>query len=91
MAGDFIQSEIAVLKAICGSKNTYVMETGWPSAGNCNGVACPSPANQATAIKAIQNTVGAEVVFFSYEDDSWKEPGQFGVEQFWGCSNVFAS
>lgn len=88
-AGAFIQSEIEELGAICPGKDTYVMESGWPSAGECNGVACPSPENQATAIKSIQQTSGAKVVFFSFEDEQWKQPGQFGVEQHWGCSNVF--
>ena len=65
------------------------METGWPSAGSCNGVACPGAQEQATAIKGIQSTVGAQVVFFSFENDGWKEPGQYGVEQHWGCADSF--
>jgi len=88
-AGSFIQSEIEILNAICSGKETYVMESGWPTAGNCNGLACPSPENQATALKAIQATSGANVIFFSFEDDAWKEPGPFDVEQHWGCVNVF--
>ncbi|EXJ69703.1 murein transglycosylase [Cladophialophora psammophila CBS 110553] len=88
-AGSFIQSEINILDAVCSGKPVYVLESGWPHAGNCNGAACPSPQNQATALKGIQATVGAQVVFLSYEDEPWKEPGQFGVEQFWGCAGVF--
>jgi exo-beta-1,3-glucanase (GH17 family) len=89
MAGPFIQAEITELEAICSGKDVYVMETGWPHAGNCNGVACPSDSNQATAINSIKSVVGAKVVFFSFEDDAWKSPGQFDVEQYWGCSGVF--
>ncbi|OAG45163.1 hypothetical protein AYO21_00511 [Fonsecaea monophora] len=88
-AGGFIQAQINILDSICSGKPVYVLESGWPHSGNCNGAACPSPANQATALKGIQSTVGAQVVFLSYEDEPWKEPGQFGVEQFWGCANVF--
>lgn len=88
-AGAFIQSEISELSSICSGKEVYVMESGWPSAGDCNGVACPSPENQATAIKGIQQTSGANVVFFSFENDQWKSPGQFNVEQYWGCADVF--
>ncbi|OAP57749.1 hypothetical protein AYL99_08487 [Fonsecaea erecta] len=88
-AGSFIQSEIDILDSICSGKAVYVLESGWPHAGNCNGLACPSPENQATALKGIQATAGAQVVFLSYEDEPWKEPGQFGVEQYWGCVNVF--
>lgn len=88
-AGDFIQRQIDDLSTVCPGKEVYVMESGWPSAGECNGAACPSPENQATAIKGIQAAVGAKVVFFSFEDEQWKKPGQFGVEQHWGCGEVF--
>jgi len=88
-AGSFIQSEIDILTGICSGKAVYVLESGWPHAGNCNGAACPSPENQATALKGIQATAGAQVVFLSYEDEPWKVPGQFDVEQFWGCADVF--
>lgn len=89
-AGDFIQRQIQDLTDVCPGKEVYVMESGWPSAGECNGKACPSPENQATAIRGIQQSSGAKVVFFSYEDEQWKQPGQFGVEQHWGCSEVFS-
>ncbi|EXJ91681.1 murein transglycosylase [Capronia epimyces CBS 606.96] len=88
-AGAFIQSEIDILNNVCSGKAVYVLESGWPSAGNCNGAACPSPQNQAIALKGIQATVGAQVIFLSYEDEPWKEPGEFGVEQHWGCASVF--
>lgn len=88
-AGSFIQAQIKDLSKVCPGKEVYVMESGWPSAGNANGKAVPSPENQAIAIKGIQAAVGAKVVFFSFEDEAWKKPGQFGVEQHWGCSEVF--
>lgn len=88
-AGSFIQSEIDIMNGICSGKSVYVLESGWPHAGSCNGAACPSPENQATALKGIHSTVGAQVVFLSYEDEPWKAPGQFDVEQFWGCADVF--
>jgi exo-beta-1,3-glucanase (GH17 family) len=88
-AGDFIQRQIKELESVCPGKDTYVMESGWPNAGKCNGVACPSPENQATAVKSIEEVTGSKVIFFSYEDEAWKEPGEFGVEQYWGCAGVF--
>jgi len=90
-AGSFIQSQINELSTVCPGKEVYVMESGWPSAGECNGVACPSVENQATAVKSILQSSGAKVVFFSFEDEQWKNPGQFGVEQHWGCADVFSS
>jgi exo-beta-1,3-glucanase (GH17 family) len=88
-AGDFIQKQIAELEQVCPGKDTYVMESGWPHAGNCNGLACPSPENQAVAIKSIEEITGSKVIFFSYEDESWKDAGEFDVEQYWGCASVF--
>lgn len=88
-AGPFIQSELAILDGICPGKSTYVVESGWPNAGQPNGAAIPGPSEQATALASIQSTCGAQVVFFTYEDDLWKAPGAFGVEQYWGCADVF--
>lgn len=88
-AGDFIQRQIKELEGVCPGKDTYVMESGWPHAGNCNGKACPSPENQATALKSIEAVTGSKVIFFSYEDEAWKDAGEFGVEQYWGCASVF--
>ena len=88
-AGAFIQSEIDILNSVCSDKAVYVLESGWPHAGECNGVACPSVENQKTALKGSQSTVGAVVAFLSYEDEPWKEAGEFGVEQYWGCADVF--
>lgn len=88
-AGAFIQSELAILDTICSGKSTYVVESGWPHAGQANGLAVPSVSEQATALKSIQQTSGSQVVFFSYEDDLWKAPGAFDVEQSWGCASVF--
>jgi len=90
-AGTFIQSEITQLEGVCSGLEVYVMESGWPTVGECNGSACPGASEQATAISSIQATTGAKIVFFTYENDFWKEPGQFGVEQYWGCADVFPS
>lgn len=88
-AGKFIQDQINILNGLFAGKPIYVLESGWPHGGSANGAAVPSPENQAIALKGIQAAVGAQVVFLSYEDEPWKEPGQFGVEQFWGCAGVF--
>jgi exo-beta-1,3-glucanase (GH17 family) len=88
-AGKFIQAQIDELNGISKGKPVYVLESGWPHAGECNGKACPSPENQAIALKGIHSTVGAVVSFLSYEDEPWKAGGQFNVEKYWGCASVF--
>ncbi|KAJ4295844.1 hypothetical protein N0V88_004546 [Collariella sp. IMI 366227] len=87
-AGKFVAGQLAIVEKVCG-KPGYVMETGWPTAGNCNGVACAGPDQQYTAISSIQSEVGNKVVFFSFRDDPWKKPGDCNCEQSWGCGSVF--
>lgn len=88
-AGAFIQSELDILAAICPGKGTYAMESGWPSAGDCNGSACPGVDAQATAIQSIKSVTGSKIIFFTAFDDEWKQGGAFNVEQHFGCLNAF--
>jgi exo-beta-1,3-glucanase (GH17 family) len=87
-AGAFALSEYKILEKLC-SKDVLNLETGWPSAGNANGDAVPGVAEQETAIKAIAKAIGSKSIFFSYANDEWKSPGEFDVEQHWGCASVF--
>ncbi|EKV04443.1 putative beta-glucosidase btgE [Penicillium digitatum PHI26] len=88
-AGEFAKSEFEELEQICNGKDVVNLETGWPNAGNPNGAAVPGVSEQAIAIKSIVETVGSKSIFFSFSDDAWKKPGEFDVEQHWGCSGVF--
>ncbi|PYH97845.1 glycoside hydrolase [Aspergillus ellipticus CBS 707.79] len=88
-AGTFAESEVKLLKEICTGKTVINLETGWPSKGNANGAAVPGTSEQATAIKGIRESVGELSVFFSYANDLWKDPGEFDVEQYWGCIDQF--
>ncbi|BDD60149.1 hypothetical protein MPDQ_002759 [Monascus purpureus] len=88
-AGEFVKSELEILAGICPGKETYNLETGWPNAGNANGDAVPGVAEQRTALQAIVESSGGKSVFFSYADDLWKAPGEFDVEQHWGCIDAF--
>ncbi|KAJ5463356.1 hypothetical protein N7475_008300 [Penicillium sp. IBT 31633x] len=88
-AGAFAKQEFELLDEICKGKDVINLETGWPNAGDANGAAIPGKSEQAVAIKAIADAVGSKSIFFSYSDDTWKNPGEFNVEQHWGCSEVF--
>ncbi|KAL9093948.1 MAG: hypothetical protein Q9165_003871 [Trypethelium subeluteriae] len=90
-AGDFVASQLRQLAAVCsGEKEYYNLETGWPSKGSgSNGAAVPGEDEQKTAVQSISEKAGDRSCLFSFENDSWKEPGEFGVEQYWGCSNWF--
>ncbi|CAI7590640.1 unnamed protein product [Penicillium glandicola] len=87
-AGTFAKAEFELLEEICG-KNVLNLETGWPNAGDANGDAVPGVAQQKTAIEALVKIAGSKSIFFSYADDTWKSPGEFDVEQHWGCASVF--
>jgi exo-beta-1,3-glucanase (GH17 family) len=89
-AGSFTAGQVEILKEICPGKEVYNLESGWPHAGEANGKATPGDDSQRTAIMSIMENVGAKTIFFSFEDDMWKKPGQFGVEQSWGCNKIFS-
>ncbi|PBP26376.1 beta-glucosidase [Diplocarpon rosae] len=88
-AGEFAASQLKIVDGLCPGKYGVNLETGWPSQGSCNGLACPTLENQATAIKSIVAAVGGKSVMFSYVNDYWKEPGAFGCEQSWGSIQNF--
>lgn len=89
--GSFAKEQMEILGELCGGKDVLNLETGWPSAGSPNGKAIPGPIQQVKAIKSLVEEVGSKSVFFSYQNDLWKEPGPFGIEQSWGCIEAFAS
>ena len=89
MAGEFVQGQLDLLDEICPGKKAFNLECGWPTDGKCNGVACPGSDNQAAAIKSIRDTCGGKTVFFSFENDLWKEAGDCLCEQSWGSKSCF--
>lgn len=88
-AGSFVASQLKLVDALCPGKYGINLETGWPSGGICNGIACPGASEQATAIKGITAAAGGKSVMFSYSNDEWKAPGQFDCEQSWGAIQLF--
>jgi exo-beta-1,3-glucanase (GH17 family) len=88
-AGSFVSSQLDIVDSLCPGKKGYNLETGWPSAGNCNILACPGPALQHTAINGIISAAGDRSVILSYANDEWKAPGPYDVEQHWGAIQLF--
>lgn len=89
-AGTFVAGQLEIVEKIC-NKPGFVMETGWPTAGECIGKACPGREQQRTALAAIKQELGKKVVFFSFTDDHWKQPGSCNCEQHWGCGEIFGA
>ena len=89
-AGDFVATQLDNIAKACGyEKDAYNLESGWHSLGSANGLAIPSVEDQKTAIASIMEKAGNRTAMFSYENDSWKAPGEHGVEQHWGCGSLF--
>jgi len=88
-AGDFVASQLELVGECCPGLDAYNLESGWPSQGSANGAAVAGYAEQKTAIEGILAKTGGKSVIFSYENDSWKDAGEFGVEQYFGCSSIF--
>lgn len=89
-AGSFVQSQLAIVENACGGKEGFVLESGYPTAGNVNGLSVPSVANQKIAIESIISTIGEKVVFFSMFDDQWKADGSCLCEKHWGMNSLLS-
>ncbi|RDW67744.1 hypothetical protein BP6252_09140 [Coleophoma cylindrospora] len=89
-AGSFVSSQLSIVDGLCSGKSGITLETGWPTAGSCNGAACPGTSEQAAALSAIRSLVGGKSCILSFANDLWKAPGEFGCEQSWGAINFFA-
>jgi exo-beta-1,3-glucanase (GH17 family) len=92
-AGEFAAQQLEQAAKVCpeaAKKGKYITEIGWPSQGETNGAAIPGPSQQKEAIKSILAKVGKESVLFSFQDDSWKPYGAFGVERYFGCKDALS-
>ncbi|KAJ1331564.1 glucan endo-1,3-beta-D-glucosidase [Microdochium nivale] len=88
-AGTFVKGQLDIISKVCPGKKGYVLETGWPSAGNPMGAAIPGLAEQADAIKSIVAEVGESVVILSPFNDQWKDGNTAcACEQHFGCKDV---
>jgi exo-beta-1,3-glucanase (GH17 family) len=85
-AGDFVASQLEMVKNFCPGKPYYNLESGWPSGGGDNGASVASPDAQKAAMGDIVAKAGDKTVVFSFQDDAWKAPG---IEQHFGCSKWF--
>ncbi|OJJ49200.1 hypothetical protein ASPZODRAFT_1421438 [Penicilliopsis zonata CBS 506.65] len=85
-AGRYVRAQMDHLAGSAG-KQVRITESGWPHAGQANGVAVPSVQNQRVAIDSLRQAFpDGDLVLFSAFDDGWKSDTQwtFGAEKFWG-------
>ncbi|KAH8675976.1 glycoside hydrolase superfamily [Xylariales sp. PMI_506] len=91
-AGSFVKGQLDIVNNVCSGKEARILETGWPSAGVCMGVACPGETEQAQAIASLIEEVADYAVFFSLTNDDWKSPNtECECEQYFGCGSAVKS
>ncbi|KAM3066873.1 hypothetical protein ACMFMG_007018 [Clarireedia jacksonii] len=88
-AGAFALSQLEIADTVCPGLTAINLETGWPSAGSCNGAACPGVAEQKTAVTGIIEKCGGRAAIFAYTNELWKDAGSLGCEQSWGAIHLF--
>lgn len=89
-AGKFIHQQMEQASNVCGGKPTYCLEAGWPSAGAPIADAYATPNDQKLAINSIRAEDTGKICYFSPYNDLWKNPNMNGgVEQHFGCLNIF--
>ena len=84
-AGSFVKNVISKIQNY--GKPIIVTESGWPYEGSANGVAVPSVANQQAAIASLKSAFAGNpggLFLFQAYDASYKQPGNFGVEPYFG-------
>jgi exo-beta-1,3-glucanase (GH17 family) len=84
-AGTFVQNAIANIQT--NGKAIIVTESGWPYQGAANGLAIPSPENQQAALASLKTAFAGNpggLFLFQAYDASYKAPGAFGVEPYFG-------
>lgn len=86
-AGQWVVEQIQRVWTACGgTKDVFVTESGWPHQGQSNGKANASPSDQSAAISGIKSHTGNDCILFTAFDDFWKDPGMYGIEQYFGIS-----
>jgi len=85
-AGPYVLGWVQGIASAHPDKKVIVTESGWPSKGDTNGKAVPSPENQKAAIDSLSSTFSSNLIMFSLYNNLWKtsDAAQFNAEKWWG-------
>lgn len=83
-AGEFVNTQKGLVSGVCGRSDIWISETGYPHQGDSNGLNIPSKENQAAAVNSLLETLNKDMVLLAQFDDLWKDPGKYGIEQYFG-------
>lgn len=87
-AGSFVMGKKKSTELIC-KKKTIISETGYPSRGSNDGKNYASPEDQKKALNSIIKSTNRDVTILSSYNDMWKQPGPYGIEQYFGSLELF--
>ncbi|KAL6451263.1 SCW11 Probable family 17 glucosidase SCW11 [Candida maltosa Xu316] len=88
-SGSYIVQQQGQVAGLCGGKSVVITETGYPSQGSTLGLNVPTPENQQIAIASIIKETGGDCTILTTYNDFWKDPGPYGIEQYFGVINLF--
>lgn len=85
-SGAFVKMWAGMVSQAAGGKTVVVTESGWPTQGQANQKAVPSPQNQKLAIDSLKAAFGQNMILYSAFNDLWKKDSgaTHGAEKFWG-------
>lgn len=89
-AGQFVKGQVQLAQNACPNMKIVVTETGYPSDGDQNGDNIPSPSNQIIAVNSILQEMDNDVTILSFFNDKWKNPGPYGIEQWFGVEDILS-
>lgn len=88
-AGDYVTKQQSDTAEACGNMDVVITETGYPSQGKTNGNNVPTPEHQEIAIRSIIEKTNGQVTILTTFNDFWKQPGPYGIEQYFGAISLF--
>ncbi|KAI5964236.1 SCW11 [Candida pseudojiufengensis] len=88
-SGNYVTSQQSQVASLCNGKSVWITETGYPSQGSTLGLNVPTLLNQKIAIESILKETGGDCTILTTYNDFWKDPGPYGIEQYFGVINLF--
>ncbi|KAL9131911.1 MAG: hypothetical protein Q9217_000271 [Psora testacea] len=85
-AGLFVAEWARKVSQAAGGKTTVVTESGWPTRGNQNNKAIPSPEKHQQAMQSLNASFSENLVLYGLYNDLWKKDSgaTHGAEKYWG-------
>lgn len=91
-AAKSVKAQYDGIVKVCGGKEVYISETGWPNASGAGSPSVGSPETQKKVINDLKSLFpDGNLMFISAFDEPWKlkySPDPSGIEAHWGMLNA---